>query len=555
MMQSKFKIKSATVVTAGVALALSGCSSTHSDKWNESNRNVELDEAMFDNVKTKVAPKDRPLTRIIDDFYVDTSPMVIIKESKSNLPSIFHKRMVFFGDEPILLTDLAGDVYRNIGVSIEYINNEKVTEEEESESDDEADIVEAYVPPTSYFDSNSEQTESEVLEEEEPAALETEDSIYIDSDKTLKELLDFVSVKKGYKWRYDQASNKVFVYKYDTKTFTLFAFAEAISRKSSITTSLASSSDTEDGSGSSSTENEQSISIDSQTAYWESVKESVKEVISEKGTVTFNDVQGKIVVTDNDFVLSNVNGLIRDLNKDGFREIALKVQVVNVTMNDKRDLSASFDIQSINDKFAVSFGDAVDLLNPVKSSINFSDGKTSTMLSLLDSLGNATVENNVNVAVLNNMPVPLQLTQNRSYVESVSLTTDDDTGEDTSEVEVATISEGITMTLTPKAIGQNVMLDYSLNLSSIDSIEEAGGDAGSNGVQLPITSTKNFVQRSSLRNGVPRVLVTVERKTTSSASSHPLNENLWFLGGSEGIDNKRDVLMVIVTPYITDLIR
>ena len=128
-------------------------------------------------------------------------------------------------------------------------------------------------------------------------------------------------------------------------------------------------------------------------------------MISDKGTVTYNQVQGKIVVTDNDFALSNIETLIKDLNKDAFREVALNVKIVNITVTDARDINASLNVQGINDKFNLNFGDAIDLINPADNSISFSDGKTSAMLSMLDTVGNATVENNIDVVTLNNMPI------------------------------------------------------------------------------------------------------------------------------------------------------
>lgn len=547
MTNSNFMKGTKTMVGASVALAMTGCATTHTEKWNEADRSAELNVAKFEDSQSKVAPKDRPLTRIIDEFYVDTTPMVIIKEDKSSLPSVFHKKLTIFTDEPIKLKDLAADIYNRTGLTTDFINNEKILEETDVEADKSIEPVD-YKAPSSLFDPSQSLQQEEILYEDEKPQ-EEDDSIYIDHDGTLKELLDYVAVKKGLKWKYDQASNKIFVYKFDTRTFTIIGFGDKIKKQSSITTQMSSSSESSTGEGSSSTSNEQSIAIDSETNYWNSVKESVSSIVSLKGKVTFNDVQGKIVVTDNDFVLANIESLVKDLNKDAFREVALNIQVVNITITDSRNINASLNIKGINDKLSYNFGDTVDLINPVDNGFTFGDGKTSAMLSLLDKIGKATIENTVDVITLNNMPIPIQLTQNRSYIEKISVE-EDDNGQTTTQVDVGIVSEGITMTATPKAIGQNILLDYSLNLSAIDSIETAPGDTA---VQLPITSTKNFVQRSSLRNGIPRVIATVERKLGSTSSEHPLNENLWLLGGSEGVESKRDVLMVIVTPYITDL--
>ncbi len=555
MTLNKMDFNKVTLVSAGVAVALTGCSSTHTEKWNDIDRDVDLGEAAFKDAQSKVAPKERPLSRIIDNYYVDTSPMEIIKEDKNSLPSIFHQKFDFYKQEAVKLNDLAARIYTKTGLTIDYINNEKKISEEELAAIEatvsEGNIEDYASSSPSYFDPKAQAVQEEIIYENTQAE-EEEDTIYINHEGTLKQLLDYVSVKKGLKWKYDQTSNKIFVYKYDTRTFTILGFAESIDKETSITTSMNSSSTSDDGSGDASTENEQKITIKAKAEYWENVKASLEGVVSSKGTVTFNDLQGKIIVTDNDFVLSNIGDLVDNLNKDSFREVALKVDIVNITITDKREINSSLDVQGINDKFNLNFGDAIDLANPVNNSISFSDGKTSAMLSMLDTVGKVSLENSIDVVTLNNMPVPIQLTQNRSYIESISVEKNSENSDETKEVEVDIVSEGITMTATPNAIGRNVLLDYSLNLSTIDAIEDAPGDVQ---VQLPITSTKNFVQRVSIRSGVPRVIATVKRELKSNDSEHPLNENLWFVGGSEGIDNKRDVLMVIVTPYITDLNR
>lgn len=548
MSNNGLKMKKTGIAIAVGSIVLTGCSSTHTEKWNEINDNNKKVEAKLDYQSEQITPKERPISRIVDDFYVDTTPMEIIQEDKNTLPSIFHKKMLMFGNEPIPLTEIAGEIYKRTGLSIDFINNEKVDPESAAETATIQD-VDTSASSMQYFNPNQDTNMEEVIYEDEKVE-ETDKDIYVDHNGSLKELLDYIAVKKGLKWRFDQATNKIFIYKYDTRTYTILGFGESIEKNSSITTTMESNNSGGGENGESSTSNEQAITIKSKTEYWNSVKATIESMVSQKGTVTFNDTQGKIIVTDNDFVLSAVNDVISNLNGDAFREVALKVEVVNLTINDERNINASIDVKGLNDKFGLSFGNAFDLLNLPENTISFNDNKTSAMLNLLDKVGTANVENKVIATTLNNMPVPVQLTKNRTYIEQISTEDDGDTGNTTTEVQVGIVAEGITMTATPKAVGQNIMLDYSLNLSSIDSIDEAPGDVK---VQLPITSTKNFVQRANLKNGVPKIIATVERVTESNGSSHPMNENLWFVGGSESVAVKKDILMVIVTPYITDL--
>lgn len=545
MRNNGLNIKKTTLAIAVGSVALSGCSSTHSEKYNDQKESVDRTMIDFEQARESVAPKEKPLSRILNDFYVDISPMEIIQESKNDLPSIFHHDFTIYAKDPMKLEDIATEIYGRTGLSLDFINNEKVSEtvtEEMTTSED-------YAAQTPYYNPASDSAIEEIIYEDERVA-EEENTLYIDHSGSLKELLDFVAIKKGVKWKFDQTTNKIFVYKYDTRTFTIVGFGEEIEKKSQITTSMSGDQSSETGQGSSSTSNEQSISLTAKDNYWESVKETVTSMVSEKGKISFNDTQGKIIVTDNDFVLADVNTIVDNLNSDAFKEVTLKVQVVSLTMTDDRNLSTSLNIQGINDKINLSVGKSLENLTSGENLISFTDGTTTAFMQIFDTLGNAKVANSIDATTLNNMPVPVQLTTNQSYISEITTTEDSDNGDEETEATVDQVSEGITMTVTPKAIGQNVLLDYSLNLSTIDSIEEAPGDVK---IQLPITSTKNFVQRTSLKNGIPRVIATVERAVESNNSSHPFNENLWFLGGSEGVSTQKEVLMVVVTPYITDL--
>lgn len=545
MKNNGLNIKKTTLAIAVGSVALSGCSSTHSEKYNEQKEDSQRTMVDFEKAKEDLAPKEKPLSRIVNDFYVDVAPMEIIQEDKNDLPSIFHHEFTVYAKDPMKLEDLAAEIYGRTGLSLDFINNEKVVENDGSESTEEDD----FESQTPYYNPSSEGDIEEIIYEDERVE-EEDDTLYIDHSGSLKQLLDFVAIKKGVKWKFDQSTSKIFVYKYDTRTFTIVGFGEEIEKKSKITTSMEGDQSSDSGQGSSSTTNEQSISLTAKDDYWESVKGTINSMVSEKGKVSFNDSQSKIIITDNDFVLADVDRIVKDLNHDAFKEVTLKVQVVSLTMTDKRDLSASLNIQGINDKISLSVGKDLDSLTSSENLISFTDGTTSAFMQIFDSLGSATVENSIDAITLNNMPIPVQLTKNQSYISEITTTEDSDSGDEETEATVDQVSEGITMTVTPKAIGQNILLDYSLNLSTIDSIEEAPGDVK---IQLPITSTKNFVQRASLKNGIPRVIATVERSLETNSSSHPFNENLWFVGGSEGVSTQKEVLMVIVTPYITDL--
>ena len=133
MNNNGLKMKKTTIAVAVGAVTLAGCSSTHTEKWNDLDKKADEKEVIFEDMQNKIVPQTKPLSQIVNDFYVDITPMDIIQEDKTSLPSIFHKKFLIFSDDAMKLTDLAAEVYCRTGLSIDFIDNEKKSGDEEEQ--------------------------------------------------------------------------------------------------------------------------------------------------------------------------------------------------------------------------------------------------------------------------------------------------------------------------------------------------------------------------------------------------------------------------------------
>lgn len=533
-------------LTAPVLLA--GCS-THTPKWQEENKEVEKTGQRFEDYRSKMRPSEVRLVEFNEGFYVDKTPIQIIKDKK-DLPTIFYKDVQIYTKKPMSLQNLAGEIFKQTSLSLKFIDNRTVIDTRGGTVI--ADLDTNYLPPP--FPEVSLGTESSIpttIIELSNTYQENEGNLIVDYAGELKGLLDYISVKKNLKWRFDSTLNKVFFYPFETETFTVFAVAEDIELNSTITTNTASqNSSSSDGSNSESgTTNEQEITFSQTQKYWEEVSVTVNQMLSSQGKVSFNKTQGKITVTDNDYNLLQVKNYLTDLNSDAYKQITVDFKIVNLKVDDSRDIGVNLNI--INDKLSFNLGAGALTAGNAFNSIGWENASgDKALLNILDTFGTVKVDTNISVVTVNNMPVPIQVTQNQAYIKERRIESGSTDSNPIEEVVTDTVSQGVTATITPKAIGQNVLLNYSMNLSVIDELATAPGDTK---IQLPITSTKNFVQKLTLRNGESKVIAAFEKTDSKVGSKHPLSSSLWFLGGQETFMKEKEIILLIATPYISTL--
>lgn len=533
-------------------LLITACS-THTQKWQEENKDYHKSTQEFKDVHSQMRPNEVRYVEFNSGYYVDKTPIQIIKDKK-NLPSIFYKELEMFAPNPVNLTDFAAEVYQKSNVSIKFIDNRTVSTERNSGSSRTTsnNANNGYVPPPfpEVAGGSTIDPISTTIVEVDKSKSETENDISLDYKGELRGLLDYVAVKKNLKWRYDVTTNKVFFYPLETETMTVFAVAEDINMKSTVTTNTSSSnsSSSSDSDSEASSSNEQEITFNQEQKYWDDVTKTVQSMLSTEGRVSYNKTQGKVTVTDNDYTLSQIKNYIENLNSDAYKQVTIDFKIVNLKLDDARDLGVNMNF--INDRLNINFGNGAITADNAFGSIAWTKGNDKILFNVLDTLGTVKVDTNISVVTANNMPVPVQVTQNQAYIKERRIESGSTDSDPIEEVTTDTVSQGVTATITPKAMGQNVLLNYSMNLAVIDSLETAPGDTK---IQLPITSTKNFVQRLTIRNGESKVIAAFEKTDSKTGSKHPFNPSLWFVGGQETFSKEKEIILLIATPYISTL--
>lgn len=520
------------------SITMVGCSgSTHSNKWEEIKESTDF--AVGENQKnTKeiMIPKEDSSDHVKDEFFVGYTALDIVKRNRNNLPKEFYQNIAVLLDEGVKEEKIPELLYKDFGIIVEYVKNKSSNTNPEAIGGLDLTAL-----------SGTELTTDIGLFSEEEA-VEEENLISYNYNGDLKGLLDYLTISMDKKWEYDSESQKVYFYKYRTETFELMQQKESIAKSTNITTESSSAGAGDGGTSG----NTHSIQYSSELNSWDDMQRNIENMLSEDATASFDPTEGTIIVTDSDYVLSGIRKYVDKINEAASKQVLIDMKIINVKVNDGSEFGINWGAVNQTISSSLLGGNltgSFDLGNTAGSSNFLKLDNTSTgmnaLFSALNEFSNFKVSNSLNGITMNNKPVPMQVVTEVAYKEQVVSETLEN-GTDRLVPTMATIKEGLTVTVTPKVHDQNVILDYSMNLSIIDEIRQVD----TLGSEAPIVSSKNFTQRVVAKNGEPLILATFAKEDQNGKTSSPFSGNLWFIGGSEETTEARETILVVITPYI-----
>jgi hypothetical protein len=531
-----------------------------------------LDDSEILKMELLKDPSRNRIGEVIDDFYVSKKAHKSIKSKATGYPIEFYKKFNISIPD-IGLDFLLAYIYKSSGVTVRFDPSDlSVLVGEGGRTDhntngngvitDEGAYAEevrgsALPDPEDVRATNAYGETEGVMSNISTADVRFETMQF---NGNLAEFLDFISVKVNLKWNYDSVTNEVYFYSKRAEVFYVNISTKIFKKSNTITTNTSTSVD---GGGAGDDQSKtaslvtQSITDDP----WTNILDTVRSVVGESGEVVGFKSQKKIIVKSGDFQLSKVREFIEGVNYDANNQILVKVEVSNLSTTDSDNFN--IDVNYINnimsskilglDTFALSAANAVTGSLPGFGGTT--DGSTNNAGELikgvditgevLSGFGTVSRDSLQQFLVKNNTPYAMQLTQNTSYVKSISVEESDE-GDETTSTEIGEIADGITYLFTPSVYENNINLEISTSISNLDKLETAPGN---DQVQLPLTSKKGISQEVNLSDGVPRIVSILEVDTKKSNKQGPLSSSLFFLGGSRSHAVKKEYLIVTVTAY------
>ena len=361
-----------------------------------------------------------------------------------------------------------------------------------------------------------------------PAAGGTSRMLNISYEGPLRGLLDNVAIASGYGWDFDAKTNTVVFSRLSVRTFTILGapgkreYKDNITNKSRETTrssiggsnvnATVATSDT-------SSQTAQANTTDYKFDIWADTEKAVKALLSPEGSVVGNQAAGTMTVRDRAENVRQVSNYIAEINKRLSRQVALTVHVWALEVTDENEAGLDFQVLFANDNVSIVAGSLASLGSPSSASATIVSGKLKNSTGVLKALkewGNATQVTSGGGLILSNQPVPIQAIKRIAYLAGSS-SSQSDYGQ-TTEITPGEVTTGFAMTIIPHILDRRrVLLQYSINLSSLDELTEFSTSDLT--VQLPKTSTRAFSQRSTMQMGQTLVLAGFQDQSQKLANS------------------------------------
>lgn len=573
----KFK-KNLLVVSLG--LLTFGCSTTHTEKFEDEHlRTKEMFEKEFPDYVKKATPKQDKIGQEHKGFYVADDEYFIERQEEEILPIEFNMDTAISFDEYIKeeknipASLVSSQIFKKTGIKVEFAVDTQAFNDTASgvganlagANGLPANPLQAIVPQagigqdsTGSFGMNNMQNAERNQFKIEP----------IEYEGQLRDVLDYIGVVNNLKWKYDESSDKVFFYEQSVETFYIFEQAIEIKADNTITTKTSSQGGGSGGGSGAQMGNNQQMQFTKEENAWEDIETELEQMLSGKGKIAFNTRQGTVVVQDNDFVLSQVRDRIEKINAEARRTVTIDFSIVNVKIDDSNNLGVNWSY--VNDSLKSSLLGGFDLTTGLGNLSNSLESSTigqlgtldplyngnyfgiqtndnfNVLLGILNQLGSVNISTRTTFPTLNNHPMSFQITQNADYVASIDRETNNETGDENVSTEIDTVKDGVTLTVTPRIIGEEVRLEYSMSLNVNDGLVQA---PGVDGVQLPRESNKDFNQSIIANNGQTTVVMAYQKEDSKTSSQGPFSDTLWFLGGNESYSTDKEIVVITATPF------
>jgi len=367
---------------------------------------------------------------------------------------------------------------------------------------------------------------------------------------SLSGLLDEVCSYFGVWWKYEHG--EIYIYKYTTKTFTLYT----LPTKPSMTASVSSSS----GGGSISS-GVSSIDL------WGNIVTAVKSMLGKGSSLVTDPMNGTLTITATPTEIKKVAKFVHEQNVRLSRQVAISVKVLQVEVDEAHgfgfDLDAAFNdrtlkggnitMQSVNGPAGL-----VDGNSGLSMKILSGDVTVNAAMQALATQGTTTLVTSGTVTTMNNKPAPIQVVKTQNYISEYTKTNNGSGATYNSydvSVETEEIETGFTLDVLPRIMDHGrLMMLFSLNLSDLLALENVNLDSSdeSGYIQNPIIEERGFSQEVALKSGETLVLSGYERVETASSKEGLGAVNNNILGGMQKVEKTRSIVVILLTPVVLE---
>jgi len=393
-------------------------------------------------------------------------------------------------------------------------------------------------------------------------------------NRPVEGLLDVVTSRLGLSWK--RVKGMVSIYYLDTQAFAIYAIPSTTDMSSVVQSGTSTSSGVSgSASGASSgvtgsSGSNQTTTVSNKASLTDDIVRNIKGMLTpgigrigdpskdgELGSST-----GTILVTDTPEVLDRVRSYLDAENASITKQVRLNVKVLSVTLTDSENLGINWSAvyNALSGKFGLAlsntFASTTGAISGTISVPTTATGGlsqfagTSMLIQALSQQGKVATVTSPSVTTLNMQAVPVQVARQTGYLAGVQTTSTASVGSSTA-LTAGTVTTGFNMNLLPYVLpDDNLLLQYSINLSALDNIRTV--TSGGASIEIPEVDDRIFSQKVRLKSGETLVLSGFEQTIDNGSKSGTGTPGNFAFGGGYSSNRQHDVIVVLITPFIME---
>lgn len=561
-----------TAAAIAVAAALSGCATSGM-------KAVEVEAVAVKAAASDLAEKSfakvqaRPLISRADTFWVERTPLPPRVDPVSQLPPVFSRRVSMNEQASLPLSEVFVRLSKHpMLAGLRYTVSQDVYEADPSKLGvNVGGSATASSAPNA--NANADSTGSRATGQGASSSgananrrVEVMVSDIIFKDGSFAELLDLIATKTNLAWRFD--GEKVHFFRYESRIFKIDALAGALSTSSTVSSTGSGSTGGASGGAVSSTSSTGSsssstTSVKSVADIWNDISGAIQSQLSSRGKMSLMPSTGQVTITDTPDQLRRIERYVKELNGALGKQVAFNVHVYSVESSTTDGLGLDWSLvwQTLASKYKLGFKTAgntstlnnlfsIGLINATNGAPSNFNGSTA-IAGALAQVGKTSLVTSTQVVTLNNIPVPVSVTRETGYLQEMSTTVTGTSGTSQTSMKPGLVTSGFNMSLLPR-IGDtdDLMLQFSMDLSDLVKITTFTSPDNKSSIQLPEKNLRNFLQRVSMRSGETLILSGFQQTMAQDTQQGVISPNMWALGGGRNTSGKTTTLVIIITPYV-----
>lgn len=301
--------------------------------------------------------------------------------------------------------------------------------------------------------------------------------------------------------------------------------------------------------------------ITGKLSIWDDLAATIKSLLSKEGTATVSQSTTTITIHDHPSNVRAIQHYLILLNKELTRQVLVKVQVLEMTMNKGFDygidwnmIAGSLGVQgALSTPVPIPGFDSTNspllswVLLPGAKSAQASGSAfvTQALINALNEQGRVSIVTQPSVVTLNNQVAEININTQTGYLAEVSTTITGTTGTTQTALTPGMVNTGFTMYVLPKIQGNKVYLQITSHLSDppVFSTKTSGGQS----IQVPTVDEKRFNQRSLVPSEATLVLAGYRQVQRQAGKNSFFGTGLMGGVGAKAVNSE---IIILVTPVI-----